>query len=68
MEPAMAARAVASVKAKTAIAHHYGTFPVLTQDTNGFAVALKKRGIRLQKMAPGGSVTFDGKAVVTAGR
>ncbi len=68
MEPSMAARAAFSVKAKTAIAHHYGTFPVLTQDATGFAEALKKRGIRFQKMAPGGSIIFDGKTVITGGR
>lgn len=61
MEPAMAARAAASVKAKLAIAHHYGTFPVLTQDTTGFSEALKKRKIGFQKMMPGSTVVFDGK-------
>lgn len=60
MEPAMAARAAASVRAKTAIPHHYGTFPVLTQDTASFAEALKKRRIPFHKMAPGSTVVFDG--------
>jgi len=60
MEPAMAARAAASVKAKVAIAHHFGTFPVLTQDTGSFAGALKKRKIAFQKMAPGSTILFDG--------
>jgi L-ascorbate metabolism protein UlaG (beta-lactamase superfamily) len=61
MEPAMAARAAASVRAKLAIAHHYGTFPVLTQDTGPFAEALKKRKITFQKMAPGSTILFDGR-------
>jgi L-ascorbate metabolism protein UlaG (beta-lactamase superfamily) len=60
MEPAMAARAAAAVKAKWAIAHHYGTFPVLTQDTAGFAGALKKRKIGFQKMMAGSTIVFDG--------
>jgi len=63
MEPAMAARAAASVKAKLAIAHHFGTFPVLTQDTAGFAEALKKRKIGFLKMMPGSTIVFDGKQV-----
>ncbi|HEY6085686.1 MAG TPA: MBL fold metallo-hydrolase, partial [Nitrospira sp.] len=61
MEPAMAARAAASVKTKVAIGHHYGTFPVLTQDTTSFADALKKRKIGFHKMAPGSTVVFDGR-------
>lgn len=61
MEPAMAARAAASVKAKLAIGHHYGTFPVLTQDTTSFAEALMKRKIGFKKMAAGSTLVFDGK-------
>jgi L-ascorbate metabolism protein UlaG (beta-lactamase superfamily) len=61
MEPAMAARAAASVKAKLAIGHHYGTFPVLTQDTTAFAEALKKRKIGFNNMAAGSTLVFEGK-------
>ncbi|MBA5865779.1 MAG: metal-dependent hydrolase [Nitrospira sp. CR1.3] len=68
MEPAMAARAAASVKAKLAIAHHFGTFPVLTQDTVGFAEALKKRKIGFLKMTPGSTIVFDGKQVKAGSR
>ena len=60
MEPVMAARAAASVKAKVAIPHHYGTFPVLTQDPAPFAEALKKRKIGYYRMTPGSTILFDG--------
>jgi L-ascorbate metabolism protein UlaG (beta-lactamase superfamily) len=65
MEPAMAARAAASVKAKLVIAHHFGTFPVLTQDTASFAGALKKRKIAFHEMAPGSTILFDGAKLKT---
>ncbi len=67
MEPAMAARAAASVKAKLAIGHHYGTFPVLTQDTASFAEALKKRKIGFKKMAPGSTLVFEGRKLAFTG-
>lgn len=67
MEPAMAARAAASVKAKLAIPHHYGTFPVLNQDTTSFAEALKKRKIGFKKMAPGSTLVFEGKKIRFSG-
>jgi L-ascorbate metabolism protein UlaG (beta-lactamase superfamily) len=61
MEPAMAARAAASVKAKLAIPHHFGTFPVLTQDPASFAAALQKRKIGFRAMAPGSTLVFEGR-------
>lgn len=67
MEPAMAARAATSVKAKLAIPHHYGTFPVLTQDTASFADALKKRKIGFKKMAAGSTLVFEGKKLKFSG-
>jgi L-ascorbate metabolism protein UlaG (beta-lactamase superfamily) len=63
MEPAMAARAAANVKAKLAIAHHYGTFPVLTQNTASFSAALRKRKIVFQEMAPGSTIVFEGTKI-----
>lgn len=68
MEPAMAARAAASVKARVAIPHHYGTFPVLTQDPSSFASALKKRKIAYRYMAPGDTVVFSGANLKDPGR
>lgn len=67
MEPAMAARAAASVKARLAIPHHYGTFPVLTQDTSSFAEALKKRKIGFKKMVPGSTLVLEGKKIQFSG-
>jgi L-ascorbate metabolism protein UlaG (beta-lactamase superfamily) len=67
MEPAMAARAAASVRAKLAIPHHYGTFPVLTQDPAPFADALKKRKIGYYRMAPGSTLLFEGAKLKFSG-
>jgi len=61
MEPDMAVRAAVSVKARMAIAHHFGTFPVLTQDPGEFYKGLKEHGIRPIEMSPGSSVRFEGK-------
>jgi L-ascorbate metabolism protein UlaG (beta-lactamase superfamily) len=61
MEPDMAVRAAVSVKARMAIAHHFGTFPVLTQDPGGFYAGLRQHGIRPIEMSPGSSIKFDGK-------
>lgn len=67
MEPAMAARAAASVKAKLAVPHHYGTFPVLTQDPASFAQALAKRKIGFYGMIPGSTLVFEGKKLRFSG-
>jgi L-ascorbate metabolism protein UlaG (beta-lactamase superfamily) len=61
MEPYMAARAAESVKAKLVIPHHFGTFPVLTQDAKEFTGALKKKRIQTLVMEPGSSIEFEGK-------
>jgi L-ascorbate metabolism protein UlaG (beta-lactamase superfamily) len=66
MEPAMAARAAASVKAKMAIPHHYGTFPVLTPDPKLFSEELTARGIQYVYMDPGSTITFEGKKLKPA--
>lgn len=61
MEPRMAAKAAGAVKARLAVPHHYGTFPVLTQDTVEFKTELKKYGVPILVMKPGSSIVFDGK-------
>jgi L-ascorbate metabolism protein UlaG (beta-lactamase superfamily) len=68
MEPAMAARAARMVKARAAVAHHYGTFPVLTQDTKAFEAELKKAGVQYVPMKPGQSMRFAGSAGAAAGK
>ena len=63
MEPRMAARAADAVKGRLAVPHHYGTFPVLTQDAVEFKTELKKYGIPSLVMKPGSSMVFDGKEI-----
>lgn len=63
MTPAMAAKAAAAVKAKLAIPHHFGTFPVLTQDPKPFVDALGKEKIPALVMKPGQAVVFEGKGL-----
>jgi L-ascorbate metabolism protein UlaG (beta-lactamase superfamily) len=67
MEPAMAARAAASIRAKVAIPHHYGTFPVLTQDPKSFSEELTGRGVGYVYMAPGATIIFEGQKLSFAG-
>jgi L-ascorbate metabolism protein UlaG (beta-lactamase superfamily) len=64
MEPNMAAKAAKAVKAKTVVPHHFGTFPILTQDTTDFASAVKKAGIQFIQMKPGDTLTYKGKDLV----
>jgi len=60
MEADMAVKAAVSVKAKYVIPHHFGTFPVLTQDPQGFGAAVKNRQIGLLLMQPGETLVFEG--------
>lgn len=64
MEPHMAARAATAVRAPMVIAHHYGTFPVLTPDARSFAGAVRKRGLRFVDLRPGATLRFDGRRLV----
>lgn len=64
MEPEMAIRAAVSVKARMAIPHHFGTFPILTQNPARFYTGLKEHGIQPIEMSPGTSVRFSGKELV----
>jgi L-ascorbate metabolism protein UlaG (beta-lactamase superfamily) len=63
MEPRMAAKAAQSLRARLAIPHHFGTFPGITPDANGFAVELKKLRIAFHEMKPGETMTFHGKQI-----
>ncbi len=68
MEPSMAARAAASVKVKLVIPMHFGTFPVLTQDTAFFRQALKKQGVPFRQLHPGETIAFEGKRIKPSGK
>ncbi len=61
MEPPMAARAARVVHARLVIPHHYGTFPVLTQDPSGFVRAVKAEGLKVLVMKPGQTIEFKGR-------
>jgi L-ascorbate metabolism protein UlaG (beta-lactamase superfamily) len=61
MEPGMAALAAKTVGVKLAIPHHYGTFPILTQDAGGWVKAVEKDHIKPLVMKPGASIRFKGK-------
>ena len=64
MEPDMAAKAADAVHAKLSIPMHYKTFPILTQSADGFAKALKTRGLGFMEMQPGQTISFEGKSLV----
>lgn len=61
MEPSMAARAAKTVRARLAVPHHYGTFPVLTPDPARFIEELARKGVNSRVMQPGSSITFKGR-------
>jgi L-ascorbate metabolism protein UlaG (beta-lactamase superfamily) len=59
MEPMAAAQAVKAVRPKLALPHHFGTFPVLSENPAAFAKAVKGKA-KVLSLAPGGTLTFDG--------
>jgi L-ascorbate metabolism protein UlaG (beta-lactamase superfamily) len=61
MEPDMAARAAAAVRAKLVIPHHFKTFPILTQDAAPFFKLLDSRRIAHRELKPGEELVFSGK-------
>lgn len=61
MIPSMAARAAKTVRARLAVPHHYGTFPVLTADPAAFIEELSRKGVNARVMQPGSSITFKGR-------
>lgn len=64
MEPRMAAKAAQVMHARLAIPHHFGTFPGIVQNAEGFAVELKKLKINFYEMKPGETITYRGKRLV----
>jgi len=61
MEPKMAAKAAQSVRTRLAIPQHFGTFPGIVQNADGFAAELKKLKIEFYEMKPGETISFRGK-------
>jgi len=64
MEPKMAAKAAQAVRARLAIPHHFGTFPGIAQNADGFAGELKKLKINFYEMKPGETITYRGKQLL----
>lgn len=64
MEPKMAAKAAQAVRARLAIPQHFGTFPGIAQNANGFAAELKRLKISFYEMKPGETITYRGKQLV----
>lgn len=60
MEPPRAADAALAVAAEYVVPHHYGTFPVLTQDATPFAREIKENGMTPVVMKAGMSIRFEG--------
>jgi L-ascorbate metabolism protein UlaG (beta-lactamase superfamily) len=63
MEPKMAARAAAAVKAKLVVPMHYKTFPILTQSADDFVKFLTGKKIGSKVIEPGATLTFEGKSL-----
>jgi L-ascorbate metabolism protein UlaG (beta-lactamase superfamily) len=66
MEPRMAAKAAQVLRARLALPHHFGTFPGITQNADGFAAELKKTKVDFYEMKPGATISFRGKQLVRA--
>jgi L-ascorbate metabolism protein UlaG (beta-lactamase superfamily) len=64
MEPKMAAKAAQSVRARLAIPQHFGTFPGIALNAEGFAAELKKMKIDFYEMRPGETITYRGKQLI----
>jgi L-ascorbate metabolism protein UlaG (beta-lactamase superfamily) len=66
MEPKMAAKAAQSVRARLAIPQHFGTFPGIAQNADGFAAELKTTKVSFYEMKPGETISFRGKQLIKA--
>ena len=66
MEPKMAAKAARAVRAGLAIPHHFGTFPGIARNADGFAAELRTLRVNFHEMKPGDTITFRGRQFVKA--
>jgi len=64
MEPRMAAKAAQVMRARLAIPHHFGTFPGIAQNADGFAAELKKMKVEFYEMKLGAIISFRGKQII----
>jgi L-ascorbate metabolism protein UlaG (beta-lactamase superfamily) len=64
MEPNLAAKAAQAVRARLAIPQHFGTFPGIAQNADGFAAALQKLKINFYEMKPGETITYRGRQLI----
>jgi L-ascorbate metabolism protein UlaG (beta-lactamase superfamily) len=64
MEPRMAARAAQAVRTKLAVPQHFGTFPGISPNADGFAIELKKLKVGFYEMKPGETIAFRGKEMI----
>ena len=62
----LSARAAQSLRGKTIIPMHYGTFPGLLQNADGFAAEIKKLKIGFYEMKPGETISFRGRRLMRA--
>lgn len=63
MEPSAAVWAATAIHPGLVIPHHYGTFPILTQDPAPFVADVKAKGIEAMVMSPGQTLSFKGNKV-----
>ena len=64
----LSARAAQSLHAKVTIPMHFGTFPGLLQNADGFAAEIKKLKIGFYEMKPGDTISFRGKQLIRASK
>ena len=60
MEPKAAAWAAEAIHPGLVIPHHYGTFPILTQDPAPFIADVKSKWIEARVLKPGEPLSFKG--------
>ena len=60
----MSVRAAQSLRGKVTIPMHFGTFPGLLQDADGFAAEIKKVKMGYYEMKPGDTISFRGRQLI----
>ena len=60
----MSVRAAQSLRGKVTIPMHFGTFPGLLQDADGFAAEIKKVKMGFYEMKPGDPISFRGRQLI----